>query len=53
MSDVAWLFVAFLAVWAGLGAYLASLAARQRRLERRLDEVARDARGPDRGPYGH
>lgn len=53
MSDVAWLFVAFLAVWAGIGAYLASLAARQRRLERRLDELGRTARGPDAGPHGH
>lgn len=39
MSDVAWLFVAFSAVWIALGAYLLSIAARQRRLERRLDEL--------------
>ena len=43
MSEVAWLFVAFAAVWAALGGYLLSIAARQRRLERRLD----DLRGPD------
>jgi CcmD family protein len=39
VSDVAWLFVALLAVWVGIGAYLASVSARQRRLERRLDEL--------------
>lgn len=39
MSDVAWLFVAFLAVWVGLGAYLFSLSARQRKLEARLKEL--------------
>lgn len=42
MSDVAWLFVAFAAVWVALGGYLLSIATRQRRLERRLD----DLRGP-------
>ena len=42
MSDVAWLFVAFLAVWAGIGGYIVSLGARQRRLERRLDELTRE-----------
>ncbi len=39
MSDVAWLFVAFAAVWVALGAYLVSIAARQKRLERRLDDL--------------
>ena len=39
MSDVAWLFVAFAAVWVALGAYLLSIASRQRRLERRLDDL--------------
>lgn len=39
MSDLAWLFVAFLAVWVGLGAYLFSLGARQRKLETRLKEL--------------
>lgn len=39
MSDVAWLFVAFAAVWVALGAYLLSIATRQRRLERRVDEL--------------
>lgn len=39
MSDVAWLFVAFLAVWIGLGLYLFSLSTRQRDLERRLKDL--------------
>lgn len=39
MSDLAWLFVAFLAVWVGLGVYLFSLSARQRRLESRIEEL--------------
>ena len=39
MSDVAWLFVAFLAVWIGLGAYLFSLGSRQKQLERRLKDL--------------
>ena len=40
MSDLAWLFVAFAAVWVAIGAFLLSIAARQRRLERRLEDVA-------------
>jgi CcmD family protein len=39
VSDVAWLFVAFAAVWIALGAYIASIATRQKRLERRLDDL--------------
>ena len=39
MSDIAWLFVAFLAVWAGIGAYLYSLNRRQKALEQRLGEL--------------
>ena len=39
MSDVAWLFIAFLAVWIGLGLYLFSLSTRQRDLERRLTDL--------------
>jgi CcmD family protein len=39
MSDLAWLFVALIAVWAGIGAYLLSIGVRQRRLERRLQEL--------------
>jgi len=38
MSDLAWLFIAFSAVWVGLGLYLFSLGSRQRDLERRLRE---------------
>lgn len=41
MSDLAWLFVAFAAVWIAIGLYLVSISARQRELERRLDEVTR------------
>jgi CcmD family protein len=40
VSDLAWLFVAFAAVWVAIGGYLVTIAARQRRLERRLDEVS-------------
>lgn len=40
MSDVAWLFVAFAAVWVALGAYLLSISTRQRRLERRLEDLS-------------
>jgi CcmD family protein len=39
MSDVAWLFVAFAAVWALIGGYLLSIGLRQRNLERRLEEL--------------
>ncbi len=39
MSELAWLFVAFLAVWAGLGFYLFTLTSRQKRLEDRLKEL--------------
>ena len=39
MSDLAWLFIAFSAVWLGLGIYLFSLGRRQRNLERRLKEL--------------
>ena len=40
MSDIAWLFVAFAAVWVAIGAYLLSITARQRQLERRLDDLS-------------
>lgn len=45
MSDTAWLFVAFAAVWAAIGVYLASIAARQRKLEARMRALAPDERG--------
>ena len=41
MSDLAWLFVAFAAVWIAIGLYLISISVRQRDLERRLEEIAR------------
>lgn len=41
MSDLAWLFVALLAVWIGIGAYVMTLLVRQRRLEHKLDELTR------------
>ena len=40
MSTLTWMFIAFMAVWVGLGVYLWSLGARQRRLEERLDAVS-------------
>lgn len=39
MSEIAWLFIAFLAVWVGLGAYLFTLGSRQKRLERRMKDL--------------
>ena len=39
MSDVTWLFVALAVVWVGIGGYLMALGARQRRIERRIDEL--------------
>jgi CcmD family protein len=41
MSEVGWLAVAFLAVWAGIGSYVFILGRRQSKLERRLSELAR------------
>ena len=40
MNDLAWLFVAFAAVWVAIGGYLVTIAARQRRLERSLEELS-------------
>jgi CcmD family protein len=42
MSDVTWLFIAFVAVWALIGGYLLSLGLRQRNLERRLGELDKE-----------
>jgi CcmD family protein len=39
VSDLAWLAVAFMAVWIGIGGYLLSLGFRQRRLQRRIDDL--------------
>ena len=41
MSDVTWLFIAFLAAWAVIGAYLFSLARRQTKLEKRVQDLDR------------
>ena len=41
MSQLTWLFVALLAVWIGIGGYVISVGARQKRLERRIDELIR------------
>jgi len=41
VSDTAWLFVAFMVVWVALGAYLFSIAARQKRVDQRLEELDR------------
>ncbi|MGH2734751.1 MAG: CcmD family protein [Actinomycetota bacterium] len=48
MSDIGWMVVAFVAVGAGIGGYMLSIAARRRRLHRRLDRSAheRDAARP-------
>jgi CcmD family protein len=46
VSDLAWLFVALMAVWIGIGAYLLSLGLRQKKIERRLRELETE-RGPD------
>jgi CcmD family protein len=40
VNEIAWLFFAFLAVWIGIGVYVLSLGVRQRRLERRVNELA-------------
>jgi CcmD family protein len=41
MSELAWMFVAFSAVWIGIGIYVLSLGLRQRKLESRLAELER------------
>ena len=41
MSNVAWLFIAMFAVWVAIGAYLLSIALRQRSLERRIEALSR------------
>jgi CcmD family protein len=41
MSETAWLFVAFMVVWIALGAYLYSISARQKRVDKRLEELDR------------
>jgi CcmD family protein len=41
MSDVAWLFIAFLAAWGIIGTYVILLGIRQRKLEDRVDALDR------------
>lgn len=47
MSDVAWLFVAFAAVWIALGAYLLSIGTRQKQLEERMERTRSGSRDAD------
>lgn len=44
MSETAWLFIAFAAVWVAIGGYLYSIAARQKRVDERLRELDRNDR---------
>ena len=46
MSTLTWLFIAFMAVWVGIGAYLFSISLRQRNLERRLDAISTEESPP-------
>lgn len=39
MSDVAWLAVAFGAVWLAIGLYLFSIQSRQKDLQRRIEQL--------------
>ena len=39
MSDVAWLAIAFGAVWLAIGLYLLSIQSRQKDLERRVEHL--------------
>jgi CcmD family protein len=41
VSDIGWLAIALMTVWIAIGGYAASLVVRQRRIERRLDGLAR------------
>ncbi len=41
MSEIGWLFVAFMVVWVALGAYLVSISVRQKKVDRRLEELDR------------
>ncbi|MEA2477159.1 MAG: hypothetical protein QOC87_1358 [Actinomycetota bacterium] len=42
MSDLAWLFVAFAAVWVAIGGYLLTIGRRQARIERELKALHDD-----------
>jgi CcmD family protein len=39
VSDVAWLAIAFGAVWVAIGGYLLSIQVRQKDLERRIEQL--------------
>ena len=39
MSDVAWLAIAFGAVWVAIGGYLLTIQSRQKDLERRIEQL--------------
>jgi CcmD family protein len=39
MSDVTWLFITLAVVWLGIGGYLMALGARQKKIERRIEEL--------------
>ncbi len=39
MSNLAWLFVAVMAVWVAIGLYLLSISARQKKLDQRLHDL--------------
>jgi len=39
LSDVAWLAIAFGAVWLAIGAYLLTIQTRQKDLERRIEQL--------------
>ena len=46
LSDIGWLAIALVTVWVAIGGYAATLVVRQRRIERRLDDLTRpDADG--------
>jgi CcmD family protein len=39
VSDLTWLFIALGVVWLGIGGYLMALGARQKKIERRIEEL--------------
>lgn len=39
MSDIAWLAIAFGAVWLAIGLYLLTIQTRQKDLERRIEQL--------------
>jgi CcmD family protein len=39
VTELGWLFVALAVLWIGIGGYLLTIGARQRKLERRVDEL--------------